>query len=117
VPHPGRSDRASKRSYCQPLRSPSLGLRRDTPINMYQDYVIQSIQYSVAHLSPTVLTRRRLGYMVMDLDLEEKTMRKEKLRTGSATSTSMVDNTSMPGLGYNPNWHNKGRPKKTRKGH
>jgi hypothetical protein len=47
------------------------------------------------------LTRRRLGYLVMNLDLEEKTMRKEKPKTGSATD--------VLGLGFNPNQYNRGR--------
>jgi hypothetical protein len=47
--------------------------------------------------------------MVMDLDLEEKTMRKEKLRTGSTTGAITMENTGMLGLGFNPNRHNKVR--------
>jgi hypothetical protein len=38
---PGWSDRGTRRSNYQPLRSPSLGLCRGTPINMYQGYAIQ----------------------------------------------------------------------------
>jgi hypothetical protein len=49
-----------------------------------------------------VLTRRRLDYMVMNLDLEEMTARKEKLSTGSATGASMVEDTSVLGLGFKP---------------
>jgi hypothetical protein len=64
-----------------------------------------------------VLARQRPGYMVMDLDLEEKIARKEKSRTGSATGARTVENIGVLGLGYNPNQHNKGRPKKTKKGH
>jgi hypothetical protein len=62
-----------------------------------------------------VLARQRPGYMVMDLDLEEKIERKEKSRTGSATGARTVENIGVLGLGYNPNQHNKGRPKKTKK--
>jgi hypothetical protein len=47
--------------------------------------------------------------MVMDLDLEEMTVRKEKPMIDSATGTSTVENTDMLGLGFNPSWHNKGR--------
>jgi hypothetical protein len=53
--------------------------------------------------------------MVMDLDLEEKIVRKEKLRSTTATNASTVEKTCVLGLVFNPNWHNKGRPKKTRK--
>jgi hypothetical protein len=56
-----------------------------------------------------VLTRRRPGYMVMDLDLEEMTVRKEKPRIDSATGKSTVENTDMLELGFNLSWHNKGR--------
>jgi hypothetical protein len=41
--------------------------------------------------------------MVMDLDLEERTTRKKKLRTDSATGTSTMENTGV--LGFNPNWY------------
>jgi hypothetical protein len=44
--------------------------------------------------------------MVVDLDLEEMTERKEKPRTGSATGASAVENTCVLGLGFNPNQHN-----------
>jgi hypothetical protein len=40
--------------------------------------------------------------MVMNLDLEEMTPRKEKLSTGSATGASMVEDTSVLGLGFKP---------------
>jgi hypothetical protein len=48
--------------------------------------------------------------MVMDLDLEEMTVRKEKSRTDSSTG--------VLGIGFNPNRHNKGRKqeKATRSG-
>jgi hypothetical protein len=38
--------------------------------------------------------------MVVDLDIEEMPVRKEKPRTGSATGTSTVENTDMLGLGF-----------------
>jgi hypothetical protein len=41
--------------------------------------------------------------MVLDLDLEEMTMSKEKPRTSSATGASTVENTGVLGLGFNPN--------------
>jgi hypothetical protein len=41
--------------------------------------------------------------MVVDLDLKEKTARKEKPRTGSATGASAVENTGVLELGFNPN--------------
>jgi hypothetical protein len=53
--------------------------------------------------------------MMMNLNLEEKTTRKEKPTIGSATGTSTVENTDVLGLGFSPNRHNKERPKKTRK--
>jgi hypothetical protein len=65
------------------------------------------------HEKGGVLTRRRLGSMVEALDLEEMVARNEKLRTGSAIIASTVENTSVLGLGFNPNQHNK--EKKTKK--
>jgi hypothetical protein len=58
--------------------------------------------------------------MVMDLDprkQENKTARKEKPRTDSPTGANTVENTDVLGLGFNPNRHNKERPKKIRKNH
>jgi hypothetical protein len=52
-----------------------------------------------------VLTQRRLGYMV---DLVRKKSRRQqggKPRTGSAIGVSTVGNTSVLGLGFNPNRH------------
>jgi hypothetical protein len=40
--------------------------------------------------------------MVVDLHLEEMIMRKEKPRIGSTTGASMVENTGMLQLGFNP---------------
>jgi hypothetical protein len=59
-----------------------------------------------------VLTMRRPNYMVVDLDLEEMTTRKEKPRTGLATGASVVENTDVLGLGFIPNRYNKERHKK-----
>jgi hypothetical protein len=50
--------------------------------------------------------------MVVDLDLEEMTMRKDKPWTGSATDASTVENSSVLGLGFNPNQHIKEKNKK-----
>jgi hypothetical protein len=47
----------------------------------------------------------------LDLDLEEMTVRKEKPRTGSATSARAVNNTGVLGLGFITT---KKRNKKTR---
>jgi hypothetical protein len=60
------------------------------------------------------LIRQRPGHMVVDLDLEEKTARKEKLRTSLATGASTVENTVVLGLGFNPNRHIKERNKKVK---
>jgi hypothetical protein len=45
------------------------------------------------------------------LDLEEMVARNEKLRTDSAIIASTVENTSVLGLGFNPNQHNKEKKK------
>jgi hypothetical protein len=64
-----------------------------------------------------VLTQWRLEYMVEALDLEEMTARKKKLRTGSATDASTVENTSVLGLGFNPNQHNNKKKQENKIGH
>jgi hypothetical protein len=43
--------------------------------------------------------------LAVDVDLDKKTVRKEKSRTGSTTGASAVENTGVLGLGFNPNWH------------
>jgi hypothetical protein len=63
------------------------------------------------HEKGGVLTRRRLGSVVEALDLEEMVARNEKLRTDSAIIASTVENTSVLGLGFNPNQHNKEKKK------
>jgi hypothetical protein len=56
----------------------------------------------VGGLERGALTQRRPDYMVVDLDIEEMTVRKEKPRTGSATGASTVENTDVLGLGFKP---------------
>jgi hypothetical protein len=51
-----------------------------------------------------VLTRRRLGHM-MDLVQKQRRLQGGRSRTGSATDVSMVGNTDVLGLGFNPNRH------------
>jgi hypothetical protein len=41
--------------------------------------------------------------LAVDVDLDKKTVRKEKSRIGSTTGASAVENTGVLGLGFNPN--------------